>query len=293
MTTLAKTFGYSDKVVPGRSGTPHSYQPSLVVGFELEVENARVRHPAPGVWIPQTDGSLRNNGLEFITPPLAGKGIDDSINEMWDKMPDGWSFSQRTSVHVHVNARDLTWQQLKMWLLTYCVVEEVMFDFASPDRAKGIFCVPLLDTSYPDYLISKLVTNTHRAQQGWEKYSAVNLSRLGDLGTVEFRHMPGTRDKEKILLWVKMLDDLRAAGISFTEEGFLQLLEVNNPRVMLRRIFCDRVLNVLSTKRIEEICRNGMDVVRCALAGEELRVHYLNNMATQSKFNMWSLKGPK
>lgn len=294
MTTLAKTFGYSSKADAVSSGTASSiYNPTFVVGIEVEVENARDRNPGASPWFAQTDGSLRNDGREFVTPPLASNSIEVYTNPFWDQMPARWTFSQRTSIHVHVNARDLTWQQLKMWLLTYCVFEKVLFDFAGVDRAKGIFCVPLLDTQYPDYMISKLVARQHGAQGNWEKYSAVNLSRLSDLGTVEFRHLPGTRDKEKVLLWLKVLDDIRTAGISFTEEQFLALLDMGSGRAMMHRVFSQRVLDVFATKQIEALCKEGVDVVRTALAGEKIRDAYIAGLSLDSPFNKWLLKGRK
>jgi len=294
MSTLAKTYEYPPMSYL-KSKMAHPYAETFIVGVEVEVENARARHPGElgAYWRSHSDGSLRNNGVEFVSVPAAGSSITLAVDTMWDNMPDAWSFSQRTSVHVHVNARDITWAQLKMWLLSYCVFEKFRFDFAGMDRGRGIFFVPLLDTTYPDYLISRIVNGTHSTVSSWEKYSAVNLSRLGDLGTVEFRHLPGTKDKLKINLWLRMLDDIRKFALATTEEEFLKLLELRNAHLLINRVFSQPVRDVFATKQIAALCRTGVDIVFSALMGEKTRALYLSNLSLESPFNEWVLKGRK
>ena len=294
MSTLAKTYEYPTLgYVKGKG--EHPYTENFIVGLEVEVENARARHPGNvgDYWRTHPDGSLRNNGIEFICSPVQGAAIQSVVDVMWNNMPEQWSFSQRTSIHVHVNARDLEWAQLKMWLLSYCVFEKVLFDFAGMDRDRGIFCVPLLDTNYPDYLISRIVNGTHSTVSSWEKYSAVNLSRLGDLGTVEFRHLPGTKEKPKVNLWLRMLSDIRAFATTTTEEEFLKLLEMRNAHLLINRVFCQSVRDVFATKEITALCRAGVDIVFSALMGEKTRALYLSNLSLESPFNEWVLKGRK
>jgi hypothetical protein len=141
--------------------------------------------------------------------------------------------------------------------------------------------------------VCKIVNNTHSGASSWEKYSAVNLSRLADLGTVEFRHLPGTRDGATIAVWLRILNDLRAFSKSVTEEEFLRLLEFRNAHMMLHRVFSPQIQNIFATKQITALCKQGIDIVFSALMGEKFRVSYLNSMTMESPFNEWVQKGRK
>jgi hypothetical protein len=55
----------------------------------------------------------------------------------------------------------------------------------------------------------------------WHKYTALNLKRMIDLGTVEFRHMHGTSDPAEIDVWLHVLENLWkvAQKVTINEES--------------------------------------------------------------------------
>ena len=77
--------------------------------------------------------------------------------------------------------------------------------------------------------------------QQWEKYSALNLSRLSDYGTVEFRHMPGTWEVSKLHLWIGMILSLSNAARSLTfdnlAEEFLKLNTTSEFDIFSKKVF--------------------------------------------------------
>lgn len=297
MTLLARTYQWPDNLTIHKTKTETTLDPSFVCGIELEVENARSAHGSrknpmfPALWNTHTDGSLRNGGVEYVSAPCAGGAIVDAVNIMWDGLPADWSFSQRTSIHVHVNVRDLSWEQLQTLLLTYCVVENILFDFASLDRAGGIFCVPVVETTYPDTVIGNLISNQHRAVANWEKYSALNLTRLVDLGTVEFRHMPGCRDKAKILMWLSILNDLLLFARRSNVDSVYKTLESIGPRAFLETLFSPPVMQAITHKEIFKLCRKGIDAVFSALHGKAVTNQLLSGVSAGSPFNAFLSKG--
>ena len=190
--------------------------PSLIYGVELEIEGVtHVDHPKNACtagFVYHEDGSLRNNGAEYVTQPMRRRELAYCLNQffMKNKFTDA-NYSERCSVHVHTNVGDLTWEQLRTLILVYLVFEHVLFRFIGHDRDKNIFCVPLYDTM----MLNRLLTDSSATQTKaakWEKYTALNLLPIykdsvggRGLGTVEWRHMSGTHDVKFILLWCDII----------------------------------------------------------------------------------------
>jgi len=183
-------------------------------GLELEIENcSNIIENGLNVkgWTSVTDGSLRNNGLEFITaPPLKLENVSKAIAALFEAVqPSEESYSDRTSVHVHCNMQGSTIDQLKSLCLLYLVTEKVFFDFVSRERFENVFCVPLMDFAAPFSIFKALQEG--QVSRNWQKYTALNLLPLAELGTVEFRHMHGTANIEQINTWVQAIDCLKQA----------------------------------------------------------------------------------
>lgn len=75
---------------------------------------------------------------------------------------------------------------------------------AKPVRRNNIHCVPLTETAMPA-LYKKPLPMLVKA---WHKYTALNLKRLVDLGTMEFRHLHGTGDVQEFNTWLSVLENL-------------------------------------------------------------------------------------
>jgi len=94
------------------------------LGIEVEVENVRHREGRCPYWSATDDGSLRNRGVEFITPPIRAWRVEHALNKLFlNELNPGIDFSERTSIHVHMNVRTLTIKQLEALVLTYIVFE--------------------------------------------------------------------------------------------------------------------------------------------------------------------------
>ena len=106
---------------------------NALVGIEIEVENMGNGNYVPAYyWQVKEDGSLRNNGVEFTSIPLRASQVEYALDVYnrsvtQNNTPD---YSPRTSVHVHLNIRDLTWDQLKNLIILYCLFEKHFFHIA-------------------------------------------------------------------------------------------------------------------------------------------------------------------
>lgn len=152
------------------------------------------------------DGSLRNNGVEFITAPQSFFKTLHQFKKLHDALTLGPNaYSERTSIHVHVNVSGLNTKQFARLIKLYLLLEPSFFYLAGEKRKNNIHCVPLSFTIIP----SNLTKSMQNWLTGWTKYAALNVGEpIRKLGTIEFRHMYGTGDYEVFKTWLKHIRDL-------------------------------------------------------------------------------------
>ena len=182
------------------------------IGVEVEVENVHswLQNLSP-YWAMIEDGSLRNEGREFITLPIRAWRIEHALEKLFQALNKDIDFSERTSIHVHMNIRTLTVEQLEALIVTYMVFEKVLFTYIGNNRYNNIFCVPLCETDMGASL-TQLITNGS-PYLDWEKYTALNLSPISSKGTIEFRHHYGTKDIEDLITWINLILSLKTFAL--------------------------------------------------------------------------------
>lgn len=194
--------------------------PDLLYGIELEIENTGDITTVPSLFHITTDGSLRNNGKEYISGPATYHTLYYGLSKFFKKNPlvtlleeDGdysplSNYSDRTSIHVHTNFRDMSLGDLASLLLLYQFLEKVLFAYCGEGREDNIFCTPLSQTLVVRNVLPQLLENKldiPSLTRDWVKYTALNISPLATYGTVEWRHMPGTNDLNKIAGWLRII----------------------------------------------------------------------------------------
>lgn len=185
----------------------------FLAGIECEIEGIPPgKNKDVGNFLCKEDGSLRNNGWEYITQyPKDRKTLIEETTALHSFLkldPKKDPFSYRTSVHVHVNCASITLEQTRNIILLYALFEDFFFAMVKPIRRDNIHCVALTDT----YLPSKYHLNLQGIHQNWHKYTALNACRLKDLGTLEFRHMHGTGDMNELNVWLSVLENVWTLG---------------------------------------------------------------------------------
>jgi len=172
------------------------------------------------------DGSLRNNGVEFITAPVNYNEALNLFKILHSALQLGPNpYTVRTSIHVHVNMRSMSLDQTKHFLLLYALLEPVFLEFAGPVRKHNIHCVPLNFTILPT-IYHKSINDIIK---GWSKYSALNLLPLKSLGTIEFRHLYGTGDFMVYQQWLTMIKSLWDFAFNNPPHTLETLLRSNTP----------------------------------------------------------------
>jgi hypothetical protein len=195
---------------------------SSSVGIEVEVEGIDPYNDEFVFWRIAGDGSLQG-GVEFISQPVWGTGITSALSELDTCLKKHKPYlSFRTSVHVHVNALDLDTNQLIHFIKLYLMYEPALFRLHKEwNRYENIFCVPAMKSTAIQRgylnLLYDLENEQLRDSYVSYKYSALNPNSLTRFGTLEFRHMGGCCDVDKIDRWINILLQLKSAAIDQTD----------------------------------------------------------------------------
>lgn len=182
----------------------------FIIGVEYEIEAVKDYKRIgdhPMLHNVEKDGSLRNNGYEFITRPLTYKDSLSFFKTLHSSL--GYDskhnpFSERTSTHVHLNVGGLDAGQARHFVLIYAMLEPYFFALVAKHRRHNIHCVPLEFTA----LSNKYKESLAGMMKSWSKYTAFNLLPISKQCTIEFRHLEGTDNYEKFEFWINTIKSL-------------------------------------------------------------------------------------
>jgi len=219
--------------------------PQTFVGLEVEVEGmlaALHEHSLKPLWRIVLDGSLRNNGVEFVSSPIRGNAIPAALIQLSDYLntvQTKHDFSARTSVHAHINMRTATAEHLMNLLMVYLVFEPTLyaavFNTLQKKRDDNIFCLPighslrLLDLQgiFTQWESGNLEIIS-AIPDLWKKYTGLNLTPLKGFGTIEFRQLGGTANVPKIIEWLNLILSIKDYAITHSYEDIQsRILELN------------------------------------------------------------------
>lgn len=196
-----------------------------LIGVEIEVEDVKHEDPqrvSAYVWTSTNDGSLRNNGIEFVSKPIAARDAPKALYYLFEQCVVKEScFSPRTSVHVHVDFQQVNDDVVKNFVLMYGVLEKFFYNFIGHSRDKNIYCVPITQTRFMEGMLSKSLGTL---AGNWSKYTGLNILTLNNYGTIEFRHMHGTYDYTYISVWIRLIMKLREWVMSQTTDQIIGLV---------------------------------------------------------------------
>lgn len=250
------------------------------VGLEIECEGNKFSKDPPYVvkpWKYVKDGSLRgHDNAEYIfKEPLKFEEVEPAVRDLWDMFKrDGTILdeSNRTSVHVHMNAQNFYINRLCSFLALYICVEDILTEWCGDHRVGNLFC---LRTSDAPAILTTLKSffrdGGHSSIPDHYHYAGLNASALFKFGSIEIRSLRGCTDPETIIQWVKILEriyklsadfeDPRDVCTGFSGEGafgFLQTILGDNYNAVRSGIsYTDQEIfdsMLEGVRRAQEIC---------------------------------------
>ena len=197
-------------------------------GVELEIEGENLPDHLPAAWCLTQDGSLRGNfptqAAEYVMiKPMSLASANLNIKRLTDHLQEVGAkplFSHRTSLHVHVNCQELTWDEYSAFLYTSLLMERVLLNFCGQSRVGNRFCLRVTDAEgYLDDLRRLFKTGfryfiTGGGNANKIKYSSINVAPSKEYGSVEFRGMRGTVDRQVITAWIEALNAIRSYAVA-------------------------------------------------------------------------------
>lgn len=215
-------------------------------GVEVEVEFPDFLDNPPAVneaWDVVHDGSLRN-GLEMVfRRPRELEETKDLYEELRDTLVEAGAITTfRTSTHVHVNALDLTKEEIFNMIYLYYLYEEQLHAYCGDSRQNNRFCLTLEDCEGIVDQFERLIVNWDVARRGLRedqhKYAALNFCTLFTLGTVEFRGMEGLPETERFNNWTEALNGLKEAAKGFKSPRHIYAyFNRFGPKTLANRVF--------------------------------------------------------
>lgn len=164
---------------------------------------------------------------------------------------------ERCGTHVHLNQLPYTYANIWSLTMIYTLLEPYIFAKWAPRRQESHFCVPLFNNTVIAQVMGDDITELRRGIEppviqkkrtkpqphrlrfaelvrvpeprivggpfrnlglfNTNKYSALNFSRMLDLGTVEFRMFPSTVDAKLINTWIDLILDIQEYGNKFKD----------------------------------------------------------------------------
>ena len=231
MLNTQKSMKSTIRAIFNQEGDPISYQPHplvygrSLVGVEVELEglysmDSEVYDDLMN-WNTIEDGSLRDSGYEFVLrKPKKGQRLIEALEEL-EKFIQGHSeesgdvpkTSRRTSMHVHIDCRNLTGEQVVNFYMLFTILERTFFrvyggDDGGSSRINSNYTSPSFRSNKASTL-SRMMTESQgafsEAVRHSSKYSALSLRTLSGIGTVEARLHRAVWKKDEMLLWINTL----------------------------------------------------------------------------------------
>lgn len=221
-----------------------------LLGVEVEVEGENLPKAPTGAWKYEKDGSLRGESGEYILrSPLNLKKTHEALDDLRKQLAESklnWSF--RTSVHVHVNVGSMSAKQINCFIYTYVLLEELMLNYCGPSRLGNRFCLRIRDA---EGLINALEgmfrRDWHLPMRDEFRYASLNVDALGKFGSLEFRGMQGTLDKERLEIWTEALVRIRSFSQRFASpQEISEDFQQTPDDLWVKKIFGKRIADKLT-----------------------------------------------
>jgi len=226
-------------------------------GIEIETESAN-SYPVPRMsyWKCDTDGSLRNFGIEYILrKPINYKEVDSALEEFSSTLVDvKFLDSVYTSIHVHVNISRMTLSEIASFYTAYCLFEEVLTRYCGPTRNGNLFCLKnslanrgvntlsrlyrTIDSGDLREIDNILCNGTFNENQ--LKYAACNIATMCRFQSLEIRTHKGTTNVAEIKRWIDIIECIKTFSMQFKPNEIIKYFyQEKNKLTIMRSIFGD------------------------------------------------------
>lgn len=224
------------------------------IGIEIEVEgNKFYKENLTKWWNYHKDGSLRgeDNAEYVLKKPIKFDEVPDAVKYLWESFEKYGSVldnSNRTSVHVHLNAQNWFLNRLTAFIAMYLSVEEILTEWCGDHRVGNLFCLRAKDAPNIVSQVKQFIkTNGETRIPDGMHYAGLNVEALFKFGSIEIRSLRGVTDPQLILDWVAILERMYRLSEDYTDPRTLvDSFSGNGPNAYLQHILGDKTNTVRS-----------------------------------------------
>jgi hypothetical protein len=285
----------SNKCTPSKELPIH-----CLVGVEHELEGASGRHYDASFddWKAVSDGSLRGGGIEYVLKePLAGEELVNSLKILDEYVGKQTNIhkNDRTSTHVHIDARDMTVDQLILFIVLYMVYEQAIFSLCDASRIENNFCIPVRKNGGVIRRLKSLVNNKdnasilHDLADNHYRYASMNLASLQRFGSIEFRMRETLTSAEPLLEWINIFLSMKKFAVAQSGDGietFFERFVSAGPAMATKLIFGTDLTSILGSRcDLAATTWEGCSLARHVFSNEERNLQMI--AANFDKVNPW------
>lgn len=213
------------------------------------------RNRVVGTWKVVLDGSV-TGGFELVSPPMQGEAALLEIKKVCELLNDSGAAVDRTcGLHVHVEATDLTAQQIANCYNRY-LENEQEFDKLMPASRRGNTSTYCQSLGREGRLTAQATVQETIAQRR-DRYRKVNLCSYVKYGTIEFRHHGGSVNGSKITKWIELLLIFVEASKECEVEAASTFSEVPVPAVYRTEAIAPQIYCTGKQRQIYLALQNG------------------------------------
>lgn len=196
------------------------------IGLEIEVEGNKFKKlDVPSPWAYHKDGSLRgkDNAEYVLQQPIKFDRVPEAINILWQMFGEYGSKldeSNRTSVHVHLNAQDFHLNRLTSFLGLYFSVEDLLTQWCGDHRVGNLFCLRAKDAPAIVSGLKRFIQTDTKDRNCISEnfhYAGLNAYALFKFGSIEIRALRGCTDPDTILTWTSILERIHTLSKEFPD----------------------------------------------------------------------------
>jgi hypothetical protein len=290
--------------------------------ISVEIEVASMTHYAATVQaVKKTkgaivrDGSLPVEGFEINTAPASGDLFLSNLETICEALDKGkGTVTKACGLHVHVDARDLTWYDVKKLVLLYAKIENALFSIIEPSRRQSRYCRPCGDVLVANVESNKIPKETEKnliknvygsadinindvRQRKYDesRYNALNLHSWLHRGTIENRMCHGTLNFKNIANWSLIQAYMIDYAFDHSENDIKSLS--GDSLSTLLAIIEDENIRKWIIKRYDRFNKNkkpkeaaGSITAESVIASQEIQNARLNNFQEGSAYSVqWTI----
>lgn len=282
---LKKDFNWSMTVGDMRrrwlGRQPDVIENNAEVGMEIEVEGFRLPGGMQYWWEAHHDGSLRQQvdadgqpmpGGEpreyVLKKPILRQSVERALtylNRQLEKADANVIWSNRCSVHVHINYSNVTMRKAFSALMVYYIFEDLLSRYCG--RPGNLFCLRAVDAEDIVRQFVYAIENNrllHYLGDDMNRYAACNFTALTKFGSLEFRTMEGTTDIPRLMLWVNTLLRIKDVGTEYDNpRRVIEQLSLMGPREFAHHVLPQEMFEfILGYPDWEQSIYEGMRTVQ-------------------------------